>query len=48
MAKIIEAKPEYPKHFSPELKQLLAKLLEPNFKKRASLEDIAESSWIKG
>lgn len=48
MAKIIEAKPEYPKHMSPELKELLSKLLEPNYKKRASLEDILESRWIKG
>jgi len=47
LEKIIEAKPTYPKHFSASLKQLLSRLLEPNFKKRATLEQIATHPWIK-
>ena len=45
--KIIKGTPVYPKFFSQSLRNLLQRLIEPNFRKRASLEEVANHPWIK-
>ena len=44
---IVQAKVEYPSHFSSSVKDLLNKIFETNPKRRITLDQIIEHPWIK-
>lgn len=48
LEKILVADPFYPSYISPSLKSLLSRLIEPNFRKRATLEEIWAHPWLEG